>query len=1793
MFDNKWQKKEMPLVSLIGMGGGIASPAFLASIVLNILKPTVFSPADDTGVPDFDYNAESSAITNVGTGSITLTGTSGSFIPGSYIKDANSTIIPSDIASVDGSTISFSSAVDLTSITAPLEMVDASGNIITPTTSNVTTTTPIAGSSLVTNYTFTYPNGTSVGSPKLINSAANMHPSNSMPLGDRMLWIKTNNNSNNAISDSVVLNGRTLFTDAADNSNLFSGGVEFGEGFTRLPYDIASLGTEVGNGKAYATEIGVSPGLLDIVTWNGTGTASTDRRIPHSLGSVPGMIIVKRVDGNQDWYVFHTYKGVQYYANLNNSNRWEWTPAATPAWGSAPTTTDFGINENTLSTQTGEYVAYVFAEDTPGKVKCGTYTGNGHDNFVNDIGFAPHFVLIKEAHNSGGITNNGRNWLAANTFMMGEQRFWRPADATHLDGSNSEYINNNSTGIHVKGSDTHINQAGSTYIYLAVAGNDANGLPVLSPDTTQLTFQDNTNLDQLTSGMTISSDIPQTLVSTFSVDTYTGNSSTQAINNGIDLAGQGGLVWLKKRSADGNHWLFDTERGANSRLLTNTSGDAFTAVEGLSFNSDGFTVNNDNSINASGADHVMWSFRKAPGFFDIVTWSGDGSGTRNISHSLGSSPAVMIWKKLNTSSDWSVYHKDAGTGYNLYLNTTDSRLDTSLWGTGPTTTNFPAHPAFNLTGEEYVAYLFADNPSNEIKCGSYTGSGVGTSVNVGFRPHWVLIKSSTYDETNWVIADSSRPGELIWPNKWDAGYPMTVSFSDSGFSLDSNSSYLNSSGYTYTYVAIGSPTGLSGAPTAKLTADADPSTNTAIIDASSWTTGYSVTGPAFIATASGFDEDTINLTLTDTTVSKVSDGSLVGVTIDQALTIGETVQADTAVTGTVTAPVFTTTLWSGTGSAHEIVTGIDNTANTLIWTKSRNYSNSHRLYTPAVDNIIGNPSILFSNVSNSVGSYGVGDFSGFTANGFTVSADSNANTGPMNSTNLNYVAWNFRAAPGFLDIVTYTSQSGVSAIDHNLGSVPGCIIVKKLNGGTSWQVYHKDLDSGKLLELDGYQDQATRNGFPSAPTSTQFFIDPISHNTFGNVGDQFVAYLFAEDTPGLIKCGLYTGNGSSSQTINLGFETGLLITKPKNLDQGWMIIDSERKTDSGTHNAFSQPNELSPDNSFNEFHSLTSTGFTAGSSANASNRQTIYIAIAKNPEMDITSDIYASGTVSSSSGNTIALSNTTGTWSTGMKIQGTDSDTKDNPDAIRAENIVLTSSAPSAEKPVSTWGNAIWEIATDENFTQNVQTATTALSATGTQAGPSFVFERETGYYTRTKYTALGQESEWSDVTYFVTRALYVDSFWIDLFNTNGWDYEYAEGIDSDDNGNIYVISIRYSAGGSGYKGMSLVKLDSNGVIKWQKYMTYNIPGDRTYPLESRTVSVTPDGSEIFVTAQGDLGMLVSKFNSDGILQWSKKLGVSNSNNYSYGTTLTSSGELVMFGKDDQNSGSHTFVTQISSNGSQTFYSSIGRTSGDTTTLAFECEPFTDSDDNIHFVINSWNGSKRTPGVVKYNSSGVLQSVSDFNSSVDNSIADEDHFGDIAVDGSGNKYITYRRDVSGMRSGLLKLNSSDEIQWQSEISSNNPHYPLQVNIDSSGNIVSAFQDRRTNSGIIITKHTSDGTLVWKRSFRHSNTEINPNAEVRLNRNDNIILYSYTYGDVKTIVCQLPSTGGLTGTYNTSYGNFIWEDATHVTVSSSTAYFKNGSSIYSAKSTSMSMSSFTNTDVGSNILSANKTDIPTP
>ena len=148
----------------------------------------------------------------------------------------------------------------------------------------------------------------------------------------------------------------------------------------------------------------------------------------------------------------------------------------------------------------------------------------------------------------------------------------------------------------------------------------------------------------------------------FSTYLNRGTSANQAVNNGIDVAGEGGLVWTKSRTATYDHWLFDTTRSTNFPLRSNL-GNAATDVGDTyfnSFNNNGFTVGSNASTNYSGMDFSSWTFRKTEGFFDVVTYTGNGSN-RTFSHNLGTVPGMIIVKKTSDTSPWTclLYTSDA------------------------------------------------------------------------------------------------------------------------------------------------------------------------------------------------------------------------------------------------------------------------------------------------------------------------------------------------------------------------------------------------------------------------------------------------------------------------------------------------------------------------------------------------------------------------------------------------------------------------------------------------------------------------------------------------------------------------------------------------------------------------------------------------------------------------------------------------------------------------------------------------------------------------------------------------------------------------------------------------------------------------------------------------------------------------------------------------------------------------------------------------------------------------------
>ena len=295
----------------------------------------------------------------------------------------------------------------------------------------------------------------------------------------------------------------------------------------------------------------------------------------------------------------------------------------------------------------------------------------------------------------------------------------------------------------------------------------------------------------------------------YKTHTYQGNgSAVHNIDVGIDMTSGDHLVWIKQRATTQGHEWYDTARGATKRLQSNNLNGEDTQSQGLkSFNDDGFTLGANGSINESGRDAVAWIFSGAENFFDIVTYTGNGASSRNISHGLGTTPGMMIIKKRNSSENWIVYHKSNGAGTFLQLNANVGGSSTTniFASTNPTSSVFTvgSNSQVNENNNTYVAYLFAEDTDNVIKCGTYNGNGGTQTINCGFQPQWVMIKAVASGSNDWVVLDSARSTDYLRPNATNAETTHAgFAFASNGFTLSNGQGITNGSGKGYIYMAI-------------------------------------------------------------------------------------------------------------------------------------------------------------------------------------------------------------------------------------------------------------------------------------------------------------------------------------------------------------------------------------------------------------------------------------------------------------------------------------------------------------------------------------------------------------------------------------------------------------------------------------------------------------------------------------------------------------------------------------------------------------------------------------------------------------------------------------------------------------------------------------------------------------------------------------------------------------------------------------------------------------------------------
>ena len=617
---------------------------------------------------------------------------------------------------------------------------------------------------------------------------------NNIDLGQGgLVWTKRRSGSgNHTLYDTV--RGATYYV----RSNLDNAQGNDSNTLTSFNSDGFSLGTDTtsnDSGTFGSWSFRKREKFFDIVTYTGNNSGQTSQRnINHSLGSTPGMYMIKDLTESSDWKVYHRGMGSAFMKALS-LNTYDAATSAEGWWHyTAPNSDRFVVgNADEVNKEGNSFVCYLFAHhdgdgvfgpnENQDIIYCDTYDGNGNmDGPEINIGWEPQWILIKDSEAIG-------NWRLFDCMRgivtEGVDNMLRP-DANQLE-TTSDRIDLTPTGFKLTNSDTDLNATGNRYIYTAIRRPD--GYVGKPPSLGTDVF----NMDSAGTGVNA---IPA-YDSGFPVDFVLEKNPT-------------GTTWgwfVSSRQCGDEYWYADKNNASSSGATDYVWDSNVGAIKG------NWT-----------APFMAWMWKRGQGF-DVVTFKGNGAA-RTINHSLGQTPLMYWVKRRDATADWRCYHFGLNGGttpqnYNVSIQSSGAEASSSYIfnNTAPTSTVFSvgSNGAVNGSGGDLVVLLFAnanDADGNAIsKVGYYTGNGNAMAsspltITTGFQPRFLLIKRVDESSWHWNVFDSIRGiGSGNEPrlklNSTDAqntGYDW-VEATSTGFKVNGSMGGVGANGGAYIYYA--------------------------------------------------------------------------------------------------------------------------------------------------------------------------------------------------------------------------------------------------------------------------------------------------------------------------------------------------------------------------------------------------------------------------------------------------------------------------------------------------------------------------------------------------------------------------------------------------------------------------------------------------------------------------------------------------------------------------------------------------------------------------------------------------------------------------------------------------------------------------------------------------------------------------------------------------------------------------------------------------------------------------------
>jgi hypothetical protein len=391
------------------------------------------------------------------------------------------------------------------------------------------------------------------------------------------------------------------------------------------------------------------------------------------------------------------------------------------------------------------------------------------------------------------------------------------------------------------------------------------------------------------------------------------------------------------------------------------------------------------------------------------------------------------------------------------------------------------------------------------------------------------------------------------------------------------------------------------------------------------------------------------------------------------------------------------------------------------------------------------------------------------------------------------------------------------------------------------------------------------------------------------------------------------------------------------------------------------------------------------------------------------------------------------------------------------------------------------------------------------------------------------------------------ETYWFGHTQGGGADDNPRSYIDADSN--VYGIIETSSATLIGNRDIYVWKRDSDGTVQWSRRI-----GQSNKSFTNGGITADSTGNAyIFFYTSSYLETYVIKINTSGDISWAKQVRGTRTTDFQTfgaGNTLIATDNtnvhIIGYSGNDNPNYQNEIITIACSDGSHVRSRQLTPFGGSAAANSRHSGIHCDSSGNLYAV----HGEGVDCVLAKYNSSGTIQWKKNFD------VTGLDRVQNMVVDSSGSIYVNYDTDSL---SCISKISSDGAtVNWTKTSSDNT----IGGHIATDGTNVYWFNNTGlTNGGWMITKFNSSGTSQWQRQI-YAASGSNAYRYCAANAYAFVGSARQTYTNTDAVQFKIPLDGTKTGTYTLGGKDFTYTSntltiGTEVTPTTSTSSASTG------------------------------------